>query len=69
MSDNDRDTGTQDKVGGTVDQLKGRGEQAIGGVTGDREQQGKGMLDEAKGKVQEGIGDVKNALNDDTSNR
>lgn len=67
MSDMDRDTGAKDKMGGTVDQLKGRGEQAIGGITGDREQQGKGMLDEAKGKVQEGIGNAKDALNNDNN--
>lgn len=65
MSDNDRDTGTQDRVEGTGDEIKGRAEQTWGGMTGDRETQGKGMLDETKGKVQQGIGDLKDKMSDD----
>jgi hypothetical protein len=39
----DRDTGTQDHLEGTGDQVKGRAEQALGGLTGDRTQQGEGL--------------------------
>lgn len=68
MADTDRDTGSQDRLQGTGDQIKGRAEQALGGITGDREQQGKGMLDEARGTIQKGIGDAKDALDDADKN-
>lgn len=69
MADNDRDSGTQDRMSGAGNEIKGRAEQAWGGVTGDREAQGKGMMDEAKGKVQQGIGDMKDALTDDQDDK
>ena len=62
MEDRDRDTGAQEHLEGTVDKVKGRGEQALGGLTGDRTQQREGLLDEAKGKVQDTLGDVKDRL-------
>jgi uncharacterized protein YjbJ (UPF0337 family) len=58
----DRDTGFQDHLEGTGDQVKGRAEQAVGGLTGDRTQQGEGLLDEIKGKVKDTLGDVKDRL-------
>lgn len=62
MADRDRDTGLQEHLEGTGDQVKGRTEQTLGGLSGDRTQQGKGMLDEAKGKVKDTLGDVKDGL-------
>jgi uncharacterized protein YjbJ (UPF0337 family) len=60
----DRDTGTQDHLEGTGDQIKGRAEQASGGLTGDRTQQGEGLLDEMKGKAKNTLGDVKDRLSE-----
>lgn len=65
MADNDRDTGTKDRAEGTGNEIKGRAEQTWGSMTGDRETQGKGMMDEAKGKVQQGVGDLKDKVSDD----
>jgi uncharacterized protein YjbJ (UPF0337 family) len=64
MADRDRDTGLQEHLEGTGDQAKGRTEQTVGGLTGDRTQQGKGMLDEAKGKVKDTLGNVKDRLSE-----
>ena len=60
----DRDTGTQEHLEGTADKVKGRAEQALGGLTGDRTQQGEGLLDETKGKVKDTLGDVKDKLSE-----
>ncbi len=54
MSDADKD-----RAEGLGDQIKGRVEQGVGGLTGDRETQAQGAADEAKGKVQQGIGDLR----------
>lgn len=66
------DSGTRDRAEGTIDELKGKGKQAWGDVTGDDRTKGEGMLDEAKGKVQQGIGDLKDKadeLKDDAERR
>jgi uncharacterized protein YjbJ (UPF0337 family) len=62
MADRDRDTGLQDHLEGTGDEVKGRAKQASGGLTGDRTQQGEGLLDETKGKAKDALGDVKDRL-------
>ena len=62
MADRDRDTGLQDHLEGTGDQIEGRAKQAAGGLTGDRTQQGEGLLDEVKGKVKDTLGDLKDRL-------
>jgi len=64
MADRDRDTGLQDHLEGTGDEVKGRAKQASGGLTGDRTQQGEGLLDETKGKVKDALGDVKDRLSE-----
>ena len=64
MADRDRDTGLQEHLEGTGDQVKGRAEQTAGGLTGDRTQQAEGLLDEAKGKVKDTLGDLKGRLRD-----
>ena len=53
-----------DGLEGTGDQVKGRAEQAVGGLTGDRTQQGEGLLDEIKGTVKDTLGDVKDRLSE-----
>ena len=62
MADRDRDTGLQEHREGTGDQIEGRAKHAAGGLTGDRTQQGEGLLDEVKGKVKDALGDVKDRL-------
>jgi uncharacterized protein YjbJ (UPF0337 family) len=62
MADRDRDTGLQEHLEGTGDQVEGRAKQAAGGLTGDCTQQGEGLLDEIKGKVKDTLGDVKDRL-------
>ena len=57
MSDSDKD-----RAEGLGSEAKGRVEQGIGGLTGDRGQQTQGTVDEGKGNVQQGIGDLKDKL-------
>ena len=64
MADRDRDIGLQDHLQGTGDQVEGRAKQAAGGLTGDRAQQGEGLLDEVKGKVKDTLGGVKDRLSE-----
>jgi uncharacterized protein YjbJ (UPF0337 family) len=64
MANRERDTGFQDHLEGTGDQVEGRTKQASGGLTGDRTQQGEGVLDEIKGKVKDTLGDVKDRLSE-----
>ncbi len=52
----------QDRVEGAGNEVKGRVEQGIGGVTGNREQQTQGGVDEAKGNIQQGLGDLKDKI-------
>jgi uncharacterized protein YjbJ (UPF0337 family) len=64
MADRERDTGLQDHLEGTGDQVEGRAKQETGGLSGDRTQHGEGVLDEIKGKVKDIIGDVKDRLSE-----
>ena len=57
MSDSDKD-----RVEGLGSEAKGRIQQGIGGVTGDRQQQAEGGAEEAKGNIQQGLGDLKDKL-------
>ena len=59
MSDAD-----SDRDEGLGDQIKGRVEQGIGGLTGDGGTQAQGAVDEATGKVQQGIGDLRDKASD-----
>ncbi|HKO23623.1 MAG TPA: CsbD family protein [Chloroflexota bacterium] len=67
MADRDRDTGLQDHLEGTGDEVEGRAKQATGGLTGDRTEQGEGLLDEIKGKVKDTLGGVKDRLSEATN--
>ena len=49
----------KDEVKGKAEQIKGAAKEHIGRATGDEELEGEGIVDRAKGKVQEGIGNVK----------
>jgi len=55
----------EDHGKGKVEEIKGDVKQRIGGATKDRSLEGEGMWDEAKGKVRQGIADVKDKLRKD----
>jgi uncharacterized protein YjbJ (UPF0337 family) len=48
----------KDRTQGAIDQMKGRAEQSVGGLTGDRERQAQGAADEVKGKAENWMGDL-----------
>jgi uncharacterized protein YjbJ (UPF0337 family) len=56
--------GAQDRAQGSIDELKGRGKAAWGNVTGDQQLQAEGEADKLKGKVERGIGDLKDKAED-----
>ena len=56
--------GTGDKIRGTLEETKGEVKQGIGDLTGDDRLKGEGMLDEAKGKAQNILGDIKDKVED-----
>ena len=60
-------TGTDDKIEGKGEELKGRVQQAVGDLTDDQDQQDKGAGSKVKGKAQQAVGDVKNKVDDLTS--
>ena len=43
---------------GTIDDLKGRGKEAVGDLTDDQELKDEGKIDRATGKVKDVVGDV-----------
>jgi uncharacterized protein YjbJ (UPF0337 family) len=52
----------KDRVEGSIDQMKGRVKEAAGKVTGDEKLKNEGRADQAKGKLQNMIGGLKDAL-------
>jgi uncharacterized protein YjbJ (UPF0337 family) len=60
--------GTRDKVEGSVDELKGRGKEAVGKVTGDERTQAEGKLDQVKGNMQQGLGELKDKAGEAVDN-
>jgi uncharacterized protein YjbJ (UPF0337 family) len=53
---------TDDRIHGAVDQTKGIWKETSGKITGDRSTEVSGKLDQAKGKVEEKVGDAKEAV-------
>ena len=54
----------KDEFKGKANQLKGRAKEKAGELTDDPELQGEGLADQAKGKVQEGLGAAKRKLSE-----
>ncbi len=52
----------KDRVQGSMDQMKGSAKEAAGKVTGDEKLKSEGRTDQAKGKLQNFIGGIKDAL-------
>jgi uncharacterized protein YjbJ (UPF0337 family) len=57
-SDNDRTRGAANSIGGKV-------KEGLGKLTGDKGLESEGHMDQAKGKAQGALGDIKDALNPD----
>jgi uncharacterized protein YjbJ (UPF0337 family) len=54
----------KDEIKGTVKDVAGKTQQKVGELTGSEEQQVKGLKNQAEGKIQKGVGHVKDALDD-----
>jgi uncharacterized protein YjbJ (UPF0337 family) len=54
----------EEQAKGKLDEVKGRGEQAQGDLTGDNRKKGEGMVDEAKGKGRQAGDKVREAVDD-----
>jgi uncharacterized protein YjbJ (UPF0337 family) len=55
----------KDQAKGHMKDLAGKLRQKMGSLTGNRSEQAKGLADQAEGKVQKGVGDLKNIANKD----
>ncbi|WP_242346005.1 CsbD family protein [Anaeromyxobacter terrae] len=49
----------KDQIKGKIEEIKGDVKQRIGGATKDRSTQGEGWLEEKKGQIRKGVGDLK----------
>lgn len=54
----------QDRIGGTLRQVKGAIKEAIGKITGDTKAQAEGAAERATGKVQNTAGGAKDSVRD-----
>lgn len=54
----------KDQAKGHMKDMAGKARQKVGQMTGNRSEQAKGMANRAEGKVQKGVGDLKNASRD-----
>ena len=55
----------QDRTRGTANNLGGKIKEGMGKFTGDKSLESEGHMDQAKGKAQQAVADVKDALNPD----
>ena len=58
-----------DRVRGTANNLGGKIKEGLGKLTGDKSLESEGHMDQAKGKAQQALGDIKDALNPDEPSR
>ncbi len=49
----------KDRIKGKIEEIKGDVKERVGGATKDRSTQGEGIADQVKGKVQSGMGKLK----------
>ncbi len=52
----------KDQIKGKIDEIKGDIKERIGGASKDRSTQAEGWVENKKGKVRSGVGDVKDEL-------
>ena len=66
MSKHDeRERGAKERLEGMVDQVKGRARQALGGLSGETDEQLRGKGEELRGRMKEGMGKLRQKLADD----
>ncbi len=53
----------KDQVKGSMKDVAGKVQEKVGEATGDRETEAKGVGNQAEGKTQKTVGDVKDAVN------
>lgn len=53
-----------DRIKGKAQDLVGQGKEGVGGLTGDRDLQSEGQMDQAEGGVQEKWGEAKDKVRD-----
>jgi uncharacterized protein YjbJ (UPF0337 family) len=54
----------KDHVKGGIKDIAGKAQEKAGDLTGSEKQQIKGLKNQAEGKIQKGVGDVKDAFKD-----
>ena len=52
----------KNRVKGSATNLGGKGKEAVGNLTGDGKMKGEGKMDQAKGKIQNAVGGIKDKL-------
>ena len=57
----------KDQIKGKIDEIKGDIKERIGGASKDRSTQAEGWIENKKGKVQGGVGDVKDDMEKDAT--
>jgi uncharacterized protein YjbJ (UPF0337 family) len=55
----------KDQAKGHVKDIAGKAREKLGEATGNRSEQAKGLANQAEGKVQKGVGDLKNIANNE----
>ena len=55
----------KDQAKGHMKDIAGKVREKLGALTGNRKEQAKGLADQAEGKLQKGVGDLKNIANKD----
>jgi uncharacterized protein YjbJ (UPF0337 family) len=49
-------------VKGTINEVKGKVKESVGHATGNRRLEGEGIVDRVKGKIEKGLGDLKDKV-------
>jgi uncharacterized protein YjbJ (UPF0337 family) len=57
-------TGEENRARGKIDQVKGKGREIAGKVTGNEEQEAEGKATQTGGKAREGVGHLQDAADD-----
>jgi uncharacterized protein YjbJ (UPF0337 family) len=63
--DDERARGAKQRLDGMVDQVKGRARQALGGLSGETDEQLRGKGEELRGRMKGSIGKLRQDLADD----
>jgi uncharacterized protein YjbJ (UPF0337 family) len=53
---------SDEHVKGTLNKAQGKGEEGLGKVTGNKQEQGRGKARQVQGNAQKGLGDIQDAV-------